>query len=248
MTILNKYIVNIMEVFKFYKTYQKHNYEVSNYGRVKKDGIIIPYEELNNWGNYKELFWHNTVHKAVGLLFVDNPENKPEIDHIDGNPLNNHYTNLRWVTHSENMKNPITNDKLRKALKEYYSDENIIKEISDKKKLFCQTERGKEIIQLAVLHSPCVKKGYQKSEEHLAKIADKLRGRTFSQAIKDNISIGTKKAMESPEIRAKCILGGLHTKGLRWMNNGIKNIRVEPDKINEFIELGYTIGRGKITF
>jgi hypothetical protein len=54
--------------------------------------------------------------------------------------------------------------------------------------------------------------------------------------------------MESPEVRAKCILGGLHTKGLRWMNNGVKNIRVEPDKINEFIELGYTIGRGKITF
>jgi hypothetical protein len=236
-----------MEVFKFYKTYQKHNYEVSNYGRVKKDGIIIPYEKLSNWGNYKEVFWHNTVHKAVGLLFVDNPENKPEIDHIDGNPLNNHYTNLRWVTHSENIRNPITINRMIKSLKEYYSDEDVRKKQSDKMKLFWQTERGKEIIKLAVL-PPCFKKGYQKSEKHLAKIADKLRGRTFSQAIKDNISIGTKKAMESPEVRAKCILGGLHTKGLRWMNNGVKNIRVEPDKINEFIELGYTIGRGKITF
>lgn len=48
------------------------------------------------------------VHRLVGLTFVPNPENKPEIDHIDGNPSNNRADNLRWVTRIENANNPIS--------------------------------------------------------------------------------------------------------------------------------------------
>ena len=44
-----------------------------------------------------------SVHRLVGLHFIDNPENKPQINHIDNNGLNNNYTNLEWTTHSENM-------------------------------------------------------------------------------------------------------------------------------------------------
>ena len=47
------------------------------------------------------------VHKVVALAFIPNPANKPEIDHIDGNGLNNSVYNLRWVTRSENNMNPI---------------------------------------------------------------------------------------------------------------------------------------------
>lgn len=48
------------------------------------------------------------VHRIVGSAFIDNPENKPYIDHIDTNKCNNIYTNLRWVTHKENMNNILT--------------------------------------------------------------------------------------------------------------------------------------------
>jgi len=43
------------------------------------------------------------VHRFVALCFVDNPDRKPEVNHIDGNKQNNHYTNLEWATRQEQM-------------------------------------------------------------------------------------------------------------------------------------------------
>ena len=51
---------------------------------------------LDGVGNY------HLVHRLVGMAFIPNPENKPCINHKDGNPQNNHVDNLEWVTYSEN--------------------------------------------------------------------------------------------------------------------------------------------------
>lgn len=45
-----------------------------------------------------------TVHREVARLFVPNPCNLPVVNHKDGNKQNNHYSNLEWVTHSENSQ------------------------------------------------------------------------------------------------------------------------------------------------
>lgn len=61
---------------------------------------------VNNRG-YKGVVFNKTthmVHKLVAKGFCTNPENKLHVNHIDGNKLNNHYSNLEWCTIAENNK------------------------------------------------------------------------------------------------------------------------------------------------
>ena len=57
------------------------------------------------------------VHRLIALTFLDNPENKPTVDHIDRNPKNNNLSNLRWATYSEQNKNQVWTEKKQNAVK-----------------------------------------------------------------------------------------------------------------------------------
>lgn len=65
---------------------------------IKKDGYSETVVYLNGKPNFMK------THRLIAMAFIDNPEGKPEINHKDGNKLNNCVENLEWVTPSENQK------------------------------------------------------------------------------------------------------------------------------------------------
>jgi type IV secretory pathway VirB9-like protein len=63
------------------------------------------------------------IHRLIALTFVENPDKKETVNHIDCNKLNNHVSNLEWMTNQENMRHAFDNgiykdrDKIRKLYK-----------------------------------------------------------------------------------------------------------------------------------
>lgn len=106
------------EVWKDIDSCSTH--QVSNMGRiyVKATNQII-YGHI--YQRYRYVYvndnlgkrHHYAVHRLVAQAFVPNPDNKPQVDHIDSDPHNNKATNLRWVDHKEQMQNIETQKKMQ---------------------------------------------------------------------------------------------------------------------------------------
>lgn len=112
-------ISNLGNVKRITKTYFCGN----NTKRVLEERLIVGdvargYRRVELWNNRKHKKY--IVHRLVAQAFIPNPNNKPEIDHIDGNPLNNVVNNLRWCNHQENLNNPITRQRKSEATRRYY--------------------------------------------------------------------------------------------------------------------------------
>jgi hypothetical protein len=90
-------------------------YEVSNYGRVRRifrygrPYVSLCKPKLTKDGYFETALIHNKkakfirTHRLVAMAFCDNPYHKPEVNHIDGDKLNNFAGNLEWCTSSENQ-------------------------------------------------------------------------------------------------------------------------------------------------
>lgn len=173
------------EIFKIYHKGPKVTWEVSNYGNVKRNNE--PYQPKIHCGYY--YFGNTLLHRAVAELFIPNPDNKPCVDHIDTNKLNNRADNLRWVTYSENNLNPITRKRISEVQKgRQHSDETKAKMSKAHKGKVLSVEsknknsvwhQGKHLSEETKAKISAAHKGKNHSEESKAKISASLKGRSW---------------------------------------------------------------------
>ena len=89
------------------------NYFVDEHGNVysrprrgTKGGLVKPYCHEN--GYFVVMLSPSRVpvkvHRLVAELYVPNPDGLPQVNHLDGNKLNNHYTNLEWCSNQRNAE------------------------------------------------------------------------------------------------------------------------------------------------
>jgi hypothetical protein len=94
-----------------WKQIESINYAISNHGSVYSNvsqRFLKPYPNRQGYlvvdlrrGNQRYMI---SVHRLVALSFIQNPGNKPEVNHDDGNKQNNYYKNLLWATKRENIQ------------------------------------------------------------------------------------------------------------------------------------------------
>lgn len=150
-------------------------YQVSDEGQVRnaETGLVLrPGKKPGGYlfvgladhrvGKGKRKKYHH-VHRLVAQAFLENPEGKSDIDHIDGVKTNNRVGNLRWCTRKENVHNPITFEKVQKHVEKLNKDPEHIRQLRSyvekrRKPVRC-IETGIEypscLAAANILHIPC---------------------------------------------------------------------------------------------
>lgn len=148
-----------MELWKTIDIFDK-THQISNFGRVKSLPKKVRYVKKNgdeffrqtsekimtqtvNKSGYVYVSFRNknqtktiAIHRLVAKYFILNKENKKQVNHIDGNKQNNHFSNLEWVTPKENMAHAIKENLMIKGenhYKSFFKKEDVLFIRSSKK-------------------------------------------------------------------------------------------------------------------
>jgi hypothetical protein len=102
---------SLSEIWKDIK-YFEGLYQISNFGNIKrlknsKEKLLKP--SIEKKGYLKIRLSKNCkvysfkIHRLVAIYFIENKQNLKQVNHLDGNKLNNNFTNLEWVSNRENI-------------------------------------------------------------------------------------------------------------------------------------------------
>lgn len=151
------------EIWKFIESISLRELEVSSFGRIRNKLTKHIYAlRLDKSKGYLRVKVkkdgqriYRPVHRLVALAFIDNPQNKPAVNHKDCDKTNNRVDNLEWVTVKENNQHASVNGRLSK------------KKESDK--------RGKHMKgRFGVLHGGCKKVKQLSKEGKLIRVWDSM--------------------------------------------------------------------------
>jgi hypothetical protein len=169
-----------------------HNeYEVSSLGRVRckvervysktpfPAGTVL--KQVSSDNGYRRVHFRVNscrqklvaVHRLVAKAFIPNPENKPQVNHIDGDKGNNHVENLEWVTGSENVKHAI-----EMGLREDFHGEESRNVVYDRKLIL-------KILDLFYLHILNSEEISKETGIHSAYINLVVRGKRWAEVYKE---------------------------------------------------------------
>lgn len=128
------------------------NYKISNDGKLASMHMCKFMKPSTDPSGYLETVIRDNngnkinvaIHRLVAVAFVRNDDiiNNTDVNHIDGNKLNNHYNNLEWTTHKENVYHAInTGLRSNRIPNRKYTEDEILE-------VCCLLEKGKSIAKI----------------------------------------------------------------------------------------------------
>lgn len=168
------------------RVFRTSSYPYSNDKSKDSEIVEVPYYNSNGYVLMSNRGTQHRVHRLVATCFIPNPENKPQVNHIDGNKQNNCYENLEGATAKENVQHAFatglsSNAKEKHPLWNKHHSEETKEKISVKRKGMKHTEKSKRKMSASRKNKP-------KSEETKRKMSISQIGKYVSEESRRRMS------------------------------------------------------------